>query len=210
MELYAERVGAALHFVTNDSHPSLAPWRERLAATPRFLKLPLLDYYLQRYARVLLIDDDVVVAPQAGNLFQLTPCDRIGAVRRCTRQRPGRHHHRPPLPAARLLPQTVEVQKPLGWHAQHFAAACSIYNISGCNPRRDWRIFNSGVVVLSAAHHRRLTSGWEAQPLTCRILCDQLYLNAAVYIYVCVCEYMYSRIQRASQLSGSELPRKAP
>jgi hypothetical protein len=82
MELYAERVGASLHVVTSDAHPSLAPWRERLKTMPRFLKLPLLDYYLQRYARVMLLDDDVVIAPQAGDLFRQTPCDRVGAVRK--------------------------------------------------------------------------------------------------------------------------------
>jgi hypothetical protein len=82
MELYAERVSATLHIVTSDAHPSLAPWRERLKATPRFLKLPLLDYHLQRYARVMLLDDDVVISPHADDLFRLTPCDRVGAVRR--------------------------------------------------------------------------------------------------------------------------------
>lgn len=74
----------------------------------------------------------------------------------------------------------VELQKPPGWHAQHVASACGLYGMPHCDQNRTWRIFNSGVMLLSSAHHSGLTKGWDAQPLACRILCDQLYLNAAL------------------------------
>ena len=89
LDAYARRVSAALHIVSSAEHEALAPWRERLRATPRFLKLPLLDYHLRRYARVMLLDDDVLISPHAGDLFGLTPCERIGAV--SSQRSNGRH-----------------------------------------------------------------------------------------------------------------------
>ena len=45
----------------------------------RFLKLPLLSHFLQRYARVLYFDDDVLIGPAMPDLFARVPCTALGA-----------------------------------------------------------------------------------------------------------------------------------
>ena len=54
--------------------------KERLSQTKRFFKLPLLEYYLRRYDRVLFIDDDVIISPRTPDLFSAVPCTSV-AVR---------------------------------------------------------------------------------------------------------------------------------
>lgn len=160
MQAYAERIGAAFHVVDNRDHEALQ-LPTSIASTvrekaQRFLKLPLLEHFLERYARVLFIDDDVLISPAAPDLFAAVPCDAVGA--------------------------TVERHKPAGWHAMHWTSACELYGMTGadCQPKR-WRMWNSGVVLLSRkAHAPLLAAGWtrDAHRLSCRVLCDQLYLNA--------------------------------
>lgn len=107
------------------------------------------------------------------------------------------------------LGATVEAVHTQGWHAMHGRALCELYNLKEelpavCSKERvksircagversfclltqvdvarpTSRIFNSGVLVLSEMH-RPLFEGWEKQSLQCRILCDQLYLNAQLH-----------------------------
>jgi len=162
MEAYARRIGAEFVVVDSASHPSLARWNATLhaGANSHFLKLPLLQWFLQHYDRVLFLDDDVLVAPYAPDLFAAVPCASIGA--------------------------TIESVHKQGWHTMHTKSLCGIYELqlgrthsSVCSEdgARRARIFNSGVLVLSTAH-LPLLRGWEARKLECRILCDQLYLNA--------------------------------
>jgi hypothetical protein len=160
MEAYAKRVGAEFAVVNSSDHPALAQWNTtlRTGANSHFMKLPLLHYYLTRYGRLLFLDDDVLVSPHAPDVFSATPCKSVGAV--------------------------VEGFHKQGWHSMHGRAFCSLYDLVGshpgtCSPAavKHVRIFNSGVMVLSQAH-RLLVDGWEQRKLECRILCDQLYLNA--------------------------------
>ncbi len=160
MKAYADRIGAAFHIVNRREHEALqtsgaATFRTASSSASRFLKLPLLEYFLRRYERVLFLDDDVLVSAMMPDLFAAVPCDAVGA--------------------------TIERHKPAGWHATHWTSACELYGMSrGCEPKR-WRIWNSGVMLLSRAVHAPLLSaGWkrDAHRLSCRVLCDQLYLNA--------------------------------
>ena len=120
----------------------------------RFLKLPLLAHFLARYSRVLYLDDDVLIGPSMPNLFALVPATALGA--------------------------TVEEHKPQAWHSMHWRNACELYGVTPCVSKK-WKLFNSGVMLLSsAAHGQMIRDGWrlDAPKLQCRVLCDQLYLNA--------------------------------
>lgn len=99
-----------------------------------------------------------LVAP---NLFDSVPCAALGAV--------------------------YEGYHKQGWHAMHGRSVCSLYALRESHPAicgdtsvKSARIFNSGVMMLSAAH-RPLLAGWDARKLQCQILCDQLYMNAMVH-----------------------------
>ena len=62
----------------------------------------------------------------------------------------------------------------------HWRNACELYGVERCDAKHR-KLFNSGVMLLSQpAHSAMLSRGWErdAQKLQCRVLCDQLYLNA--------------------------------
>lgn len=60
---YAKRSGAELHVVDSLGHPSFADWNRTVArransGTPvnsHFLKLPMLQWFLQRFDRVLFL-----------------------------------------------------------------------------------------------------------------------------------------------------------
>jgi lipopolysaccharide biosynthesis glycosyltransferase len=162
MKAYAERIGAAFHVVNQREHEALqhqtagtAYSSSTSSAASRFLKLPLLEYFLKRYERILFLDDDILVSANMPDLFAAVPCDAIGA--------------------------TVERHKPVGWHATQWTSACDLYGMNhACEPKR-WQIWNSGVMLLSrAVHAPLLAAGWkrDAHRLSCRVLCDQLYLNA--------------------------------
>lgn len=160
MKAYAERIGAAFHVVNQREHEALqtagtAYSSSTSSAASRFLKLPLLEYFLKRYERILFLDDDILVSANMPDLFAAVPCDAIGA--------------------------TVERHKPVGWHATQWTSACDLYDMNhACEPKR-WQIWNSGVMLLSrAVHAPLLAAGWkrDAHRLSCRVLCDQLYLNA--------------------------------
>ena len=162
MEAYARRVGAVFVVVDSFAHEAIASWNATLqaGANSHFIKLPLLQWYLRRYDQLLFIDDDVLVSPYAADVFAATPCQELGAVYE------GFHKQ--------------------GWHAMHGRAFCSLYGLeatlpSVCLPEavKRVRIFNSGVMVMSSAH-LPLLDGWDRRKLECRILCDQLYLNAMV------------------------------
>ena len=158
MEAYAKRLGASFHMITSAEHEALH--QATLAhgkLSTRFLKLPLLEHYLRRYGRLLYLDDDVLVSPTTPDLFLSTPCVSLGA--------------------------TVEHHKPAGWHTMHWRSACTLYgqrSPSGCRAGTDARLFNSGVMVLSRDAHLPLLASWHRETLECRVLCDQLYLNAVV------------------------------
>ena len=152
MEAYAARVGAAFHFVNSTQHRALRVGLKKLD-NARFLKLPLLEYYLRRYMRVLYLDDDVLISPATPDLFDAVPCHVLGA--------------------------TIEHQKPVGWHTLHWRSACALYKVPKCDPKA-WRIFNSGVMVLSRQRHAPILAAWRSEKLECRVLCDQLFLNAAI------------------------------
>ena len=178
MEAYASKVGADMHVVDSLDHVSLRKYKTRLAGTLRFLKLPLLEHFLGRYWRVLYLDDDTVVGPRTPDLFAAVPCGELGAV--------------------------VERHKPQTWHAMHWRAACELYGLKPCEPKR-WWLYNSGLLVLSQ-RHRPLVAGWEAHTLVCRVLCDQLYLNAAAQrARLCIRE-----LGAAFNYVGSELRRRQP
>lgn len=156
MLAYATRIGAHFHCVDSREHPSLDT---KAAASVnksamRFLKLPLLSHFLQSYARVMYLDDDVLIGPSMPDLFAHVPMAALGA--------------------------TVEEHKPQAWHSMHWRNACELYGVSPCVAKQ-WKLFNSGVMVLSQhAHGAMLRDGWrkDAPRLQCRVLCDQLYLNA--------------------------------
>ena len=190
MEAYATRVGAAFHIVDTREHPSLQAAVAIGKESMRFLKLPLLAYYLQRYDRVLYLDDDVIIGPAMADLYAAVPCDALGA--------------------------TVEQHKPQSWHAMHWRSACSLYGIvtTECEPKR-WRLFNSGVMMLSRRAHGRLLSDWrrDEAKLQCRVLCDQLYLNALVRREQVTLRdlgapfnYVGSELRRALVTTGSASP----
>lgn len=163
MSAYAARIGAAFHIVDKHDHESLqlpaALDKTKTAAqTSRFLKVQVLMYFLKKHARILYLDDDTIVGPATPDLFAAVPCGTLGA--------------------------SVEWHKPPAWHTMHWRSACDIYEMplrpASCEPKR-WRLWNSGVVLLSSAPHlRMLERGWQRDKhrLTCRVLCDQLYLNA--------------------------------
>ena len=65
----------------------------------------------------------------------------------------------------------------------HGRATCELYNLAAEVPgsctkhaTKKMRIFNSGVMLMSAAH-RRLLAGWETSKLECRILCAPPHLT---------------------------------
>lgn len=160
LSAYALRVGAELHVVDSTAHPSLAKWNASLAArsaSNHFIKLPMFEWFLHHFDQALFVDDDVLVSPYAPDLFGKVPCAKLGAV--------------------------VEAYHKQGWHAMHGRSTCELYNLASevpgsCTKKatRQMRIFNSGVMLMSAAH-RPLLAGWETSKLECRILCDQLDLN---------------------------------
>ena len=142
LELFAAKVGASLHVVDSVTHPSLASHHARLKRTTRFLKLPLLSYYLERYEHVLYLDDDIVLSPATADLFALTPCGMLGAV--------------------------VKRHKPQAWHAMHWRTACELYGLPDCEPKTKW-LFNSGPELLlepdpGASHHSAFV---QASPRLC-------------------------------------------
>lgn len=69
LEAYAARVGA--DFITIELSKSLGP-------TPHFEKYQLRDL-LDSYERVLYVDADVLVVPDAPDLFRIVPPDEFGA-----------------------------------------------------------------------------------------------------------------------------------
>ena len=84
------------------------------------------------------------------------------------------------MPCAKLG-AVVEAYHKQGWHAMHGRSTCELYNLASEVPgsctkqaTRQMRIFNSGVMLMSAAH-RPLLAGWETSKLECRILCDPLH-----------------------------------
>ena len=190
LEAYALRVGAEFEVVVSFAHEAIAGLNATLqaGANSHFIKLPLMQWYRYRYDQLLFLDDDVLVSPRTShasahhgaipspqllfldddvlvspytaNVFAATPCQELGAVYE------GFHKQ--------------------GWHAMHGRAFCSLYGLeatlpSVCSPEavKRARIFNSGVMVMSGAHVP-LLDGWDRRKLECRILCDQLYLNAMV------------------------------
>lgn len=160
LSAYAARVGAELHVVDSTAHPSLAKWNASLAArsaSNHFIKLPMFEWFLAHFDQALFVDDDVLVSPYAPDLFRKAPCAKLGAV--------------------------VEAYHKQGWHAMHGRSTCELYNLSSevpgsCTKKatRQMRIFNSGVMLMSAAH-RPLLAGWETSKLECRILCDPPHLT---------------------------------
>ena len=158
LSAYAARVGAELHVVDSTAHPSLAKWNASLAArsaSNHFIKLPMFEWFLAHFDQALFVDDDVLVSPYAPDLFGKVPCAKLGAV--------------------------VEAYHKQGWHAMHGRSTCELYNLASevpgsCTKKatRQMRIFNSGVMLMSAAH-RPLLTGWETSKLECRILCDPLH-----------------------------------
>ena len=171
MRAYAARVGAELHVVDSRSHPSLAAWEEAVGAgsniSTHFLKLPLLQWFLHRFDQVLFVDDDVLFSPFASDMFSMVPCREVGAV--------------------------IEASHIQNWHTMHARALCELYDLQNAAPAacgkaavKTQRIFNSGVLLLSKAH-LPLLDGWQKRELRCRILCDQLYLNAMLRLHnVCL------------------------
>jgi hypothetical protein len=154
MEAYARKVGADFHYVDSTSHAALSSNDALSAAgSTRFQKLPLLSHFLRSYGRVLYLDDDTLVSPATPNLFSAVPCDALGAV--------------------------VERHKPQNWHAMHWRSACELYGVSAraCRPSASL-LFNSGVMLLTRTVHAPMLRAWRGENLTCRVLCDQLYLNA--------------------------------
>ena len=158
LSAYAARVGAELHVVDSTTHPSLAKWNASLAArsaSNHFIKLPMFEWFLAHFDQALFVDDDVLISPYAPDLFGKVPCAKLGAV--------------------------VEAYHKQGWHAMHGRSTCELYNLASEVPgsctkqaTRQMRIFNSGVILMSAAH-RPLLAGWETSKLECRILCDPLH-----------------------------------
>lgn len=153
LELYAMKVDADLHVIESMDHPALRPHRMQLQRSVRFLKLPLLTYFLQRHVRILFLDDDVVLSPAMPNLFVAVSCADLGAV--------------------------IEQHKPQPWHAMHWRAACELYQVPKCAPHK-WTLFNSGVMLLTQQTHLPILLNWSSEKLGCRILCDQLYINAVM------------------------------
>ena len=156
MVAYAARIGASFYCIESKDHEALQlPGTSRSggsSSATRFLKLPLLSYFLRKYSRVLYLDDDVIVGPATPDLFASVPCDAVGA--------------------------TIEHHKPPAWHAMHWRSACELYSMPGraCEPKH-WRLWNSGVFLLSRAQHApMLERGWkrDASRLACRVLCDQV------------------------------------
>ena len=191
MAAYAARIGADFHCVESKEHASLRSARQIAngSAALRFLKLPLLSHFLKRYSRVLYMDDDVLIGPAMPDLFARVPPSSLGA--------------------------TVEVHKPQNWHAMHWRNACELYGVQNCDPKR-WKLFNSGMMLLSReAHGDLLSRGWrdDAPRLQCRVLCDQLYLNAlmrraaAPLVDVGMAfNYVGSELRRALVVSGDGSP----
>ena len=75
-----------------------------------------------------------------------------------------------------------------GWHAMHGKSYCELYGLASTHPKvcgsssamKSIRVFNSGVMILSREYHLQLLDGWQQRELKCKILCDQLYMNAMV------------------------------
>ena len=157
MEAYAKSIGVSFHSVDSYAHDAMQGIPKNLST--RFRKLPLLEHFLRRYERVMYVDDDVLIGPAAASLFALTPCHSLGA--------------------------TLERHKPAGWHALHRRAACDLYhspnNAVWCSGGGNQLIFNSGVMVLSRDAHLPHLARWRGEKLVCRVLCDQLYLNALLH-----------------------------
>ena len=189
LEAYAGRTRADLHVVDSLEHVSLRAYRARLEHTLRFLKLPLIEHYLRRYNRVLYLDDDVLVGPRTPDLFAAIPCKRLGVV--------------------------VERHKPQSWHAMHWRVACGLYGVDSCAPNA-WSLFNSGLMLLSQSTHAPLVAGWTRWQLTCRVLCDQLFFNAAAArARTCIADlgsnfnYVGSELRRALVRAGDGRPAAA-
>ena len=89
-------------------HPPPASLAVRSGANSHFMKLPTLQYFLQRYSQLLFLDDDVLVSPHAPDVFAATPCASVGAV--------------------------VEGYHRQGWHAMHARSFCSIYGLEASHP----------------------------------------------------------------------------
>jgi len=157
MLAYARRTGADFHVVDSPQHPALAAYNASAQAggSSHFVKLPMLRHFLAVYDQVLFIDDDVLLSPFAPDLFAQVDCRSLGAV--------------------------VEAYHVQGWHTMHAKSLCQIYGLSrdSCSnvALKRQRIFNSGVMLLSSAH-RPLLESWDKEPLRCKILCDQLFMNA--------------------------------
>ena len=83
MQAYAHRVEATLVVVDSYSHPCLARWNNtlRVGVNSHFMKLPLLQYFLQHYDQLLFLDDDVLLSANAPDLFSRTPCGSVPSRR---------------------------------------------------------------------------------------------------------------------------------
>ncbi|KAL3905129.1 MAG: hypothetical protein SGPRY_011021, partial [Prymnesium sp.] len=96
---------ASFHVVDSFDHPALAKWNSTLRAgsSSHFIKLPMMQYFLEHYSKVLFVDDDILISPFAPDLFETVPCHKLGA--------------------------TVEAVHTQGWHAMHGRALCELYNL---------------------------------------------------------------------------------
>jgi len=163
MMTFARKTGADFHVVDSLDHPALSAFNNSLQSggSSHFIKLPMLRHFLAVYDQVLFVDDDVLISPFAPDLFAQVDCRKLGAV--------------------------IEAYHVQGWHTMHAKSFCEIYDLK--KDRDVWketcsnqavkrqRTFNSGVMLLSGAH-RPMLDQWEKEPLRCKVLCDQLYMNA--------------------------------
>ena len=69
----------------------------------------MLQYFLQHYDQLLFLDDDVLLSPNAPDLFSRTPCGSLGAVYE--------GYHKP------------------GWHAMHGRSYCELYGLASSQPQ---------------------------------------------------------------------------
>ena len=85
MAAYAAKIGVRFHVVKSREHEALRQahlLKSELASAQasRFLKLPLLSFFLSRYSRILYLDDDVIVGPAMPDLFDAVPPAATGAM----------------------------------------------------------------------------------------------------------------------------------
>lgn len=214
MEVYAAKVGADFHVVDSQEHVALREHKARLTAAPlmlRFLKLPLLDHFLGRYWQVLYLDDDTLVGPRTPDLFAAVPCGELGAV--VERHKPQTWHAMHWRTACELYglpdcepktkwlfnsgPELLPEPDLVASHHSAFVqpSPCLCLHLTLILTR----------LLLLSQRHRSLVDGWQKHKLECRVLCDQLFLNAAARReQLCVRE-----LGLAFNYVGSELRRPA-